>query len=416
MNICKNGYVYNNLLGEYVERVKKEVILPSFLNLELNTLKSYFKGETIVPVFRIFVLRNDETVNYEISEYVTDASFESSKQNGQVKSMSITLSNYDNHWKYGAKKNIKEGMKLRLDCGAVIDNILYWVTQGTFLVKEPNFSGDISSNKVSLSLCDKWGLWDGNVYGNTELKTIIPTQVPINQVFDTIVHENNGVDNNSMWDTKEILFDMGCSGYNTFYTIKQDAGQKKSELLLDMAKTIAADTFYDSKGHMRIRSNMLDFKNANYAPIWRFEEGDMDCSMPTLKYNKSKYFNKITTKGAIVNGYQFTATIENKNKHSLYNVYDNPVTPKTNKNTKLFSDQLCLEQCMYEMVQQSRGMMSVSLNCAYLPFLEIDRVVYLNFPSLGIYNEEFVIDSISYGLKTDCRMSLSLTSNNEVIF
>ena len=330
--------------------------------------------------------------------------------------MSLTLLNNKGFWKYGARGTLYEGMKIRYDCGIVIENSLYWVQQGVFLIKEPNFRSDNSSHRIQISLCDKWGLWDGSVFGNTELKTIIPAQVPVNQVFDTIVHEDNGVDVNRMWDDKEILFDMNCSGHNTYYTIRQDAGQQKSQLLLDMAKTISADVSYNSRGHMRVSSNVLDFMNSNYSPIWRFEEGDLDCAMPELKYNRAKYHNKIVTKGAILNGYQFSAIIENKNKKSIYNVYDTPVNPKVNNNSKLFSDQLCMEQCMYDMVQQSRGLMSVTINCAFLPFLDIDRMIYLNFPSLGINNEDFVIDGISYTIKTDCKMNLKMTSNTEVVF
>ena len=71
---------------------------------------------------------------------------------------------------------------------------------------------------------------------------------------------------------------------------------------------------------------------------------------------------------------------------------------------------------MYEMVQQSRGLMSASMSCAFLPFLDIDKMVYLHFPSIGLENQEFVIDGISFNLGTDCKMSLKLTSNNEVVF
>lgn len=403
-------------MGEYVENIKKETYLPSLLSLGLENLKKYFKGATIQPVFRILVLRPDESVEDEISEYVIGGSIDINKQSGQTRNSSLSIFNFDDRLKYGARKTIYEGMKIRIDSGVVIDNILYWSSQGIFLVKEPTFNGDISSRKIELSLCDKWGLWDGSVFGNTELKTIIPAGVPINQVFNTIVHEDNNVNPNTMWDTKDILFDTSCSGHDTYYTIRQDAGKQKSELLLDMGKTIAADISYDTNGYMRLKSSVLDFKNANYPPIWRFEEGDIDCTLPSLKYNKSKYYNKIITKGAILNGYQFTATIENTNKKSIYNIYDTPVAPKVISNSKLFSDQLCLEQCMYEMVQQSRGLMSASMSCTFLPFLDIDKMIYLHFPSLGLDNQEFIIDGISFNLGTDCKMNLKMTSNNEVIF
>lgn len=416
VNIYKNGYVYNNVYDEYLHSVSREILLPSFMELGMDFLINYFKGMTIIPVFRFFLLNDDESIKTEISEYISNASVNINKQVGQVRTINLSIANYNNFWAYGARKPLWDGAKIRYDAGFVADDTIYWSQQGIYLVKEPNFTGGVNAKNIQLTLCDKWGLWDSSVYGNTHLKTIIPNQVPINQVFNTIVHETDGVNENRIWDTKEVLFDMNCANYDTFYTIKQDAGQNKAQLLTDTGKTISADIYYDRTGHMRVKSNILDFKNSNFAPIWRFTQGDRDCDFPNLKYNKSNYCNKITTKGAIVNGYQFTATIENRNKRSLYNVYDSPATPKVINNTKLFSDQLCMEQCMYEMVQQSRGLMSVTMNCSYLPFLDFDKMVYVDFPDIGIENTQFVIDGISYNTHKDCKMSLKLTSNNEVVF
>ena len=161
MNVYKNGRVYNNVMGEYVENIESEMYLPSLLSLGIETLRQYFKKETIIPLFRVLVLRPDESVDDDISEYVTGGSIDINKQSGQTRSSSLSIFNFDGHWKYGARKNLYEGMKIRIDSGVVIDNILYWTSQGIFLVKEPTFNGDASSRKIELSLCDKWGLWGG---------------------------------------------------------------------------------------------------------------------------------------------------------------------------------------------------------------------------------------------------------------
>ena len=416
MNIYQNGRVYNNVYKEYISEIKKEVFTPSLLFLGIDQLFSYFKSHTIVPLFRVLKLRENETVDNDISQYVIGGSIDINKQSGQLRAANITLSNENDNIVYSPRGLVWEGSKIRIDGGVVIDNILYWSPLGVFIMKSPSFQGNNASRTVSLPLVDKWGLWDGSVYGNTEFKTIIPVGVPMSQVFDSIVHENNGENKHIMWDSKDVIIDSNCQGHNTYYTIKQDAGQPKSQLMLDMAKTICADLSYDINGHMRVKNNVLDFKNSNFSPIWRFSEGDVDCALPTLTYNRSKYYNKIITKGAIVNGYQFTASIENTNKKSLYNTYDTPIVSKTNKNSKLFSDQLCQEQCMYEMVQQSRGLISLVMECSFMPFLDVDKMIYLNFPSLNINNEQFIIDGISFNMGTDCKMNLKLTSNNEVVF
>ncbi len=414
MNIYDGGYVYENTHNEYIARVEHEVYFNSLLSLDMDILVRYFKGTSVIPVFRVFVLHDDETVDYEISCDVIDANLNISYQTGQRRTMSMTLSNADGHWIYGARNTLWHGMRFRLDCGVVIGDTLYWQRQGVFLLQEPSHAADGSRRTVSLTLCDKWGLWDGSVYGSTQFKTIIPAGIPMRQAFDSIIHEDDNT--GKMWDEKPLRFDNEYMDTTTYYTIKQDAGQNKSENLQSMAATISCDVYYDAKGCCNVASNISEFMNNNFPVVWRFTEGDADCSSPTLRYNRSRYYNKIITKGNIVNGYQFSAVAENRNRRSLYNTIDCPITPKVNNNTHLYSDTLCLEQSMKEMVDQSRGLLSVSLTTGYLPFLDVNQAVCLNFPSAGINDGVYVIDSISYSIGTACTMSLSLTSNTEVIF
>ncbi len=414
MNIYDGGYVYENISNEYISQVNHEVYLNSMLSLGMDTLIKYFKSTTVIPAFRLFVLKDNETIDYEISRDVVSASLNISYQSGQRRTMNVTLANENGHWVYGARSTLFEGMLFRLDCGVVIGDTLYWQQQGVFLLQEPSTSADSSNRKITLTLCDKWGLWDGSVYGNTQLKTIIPQGVPMRQVFDTFLHEDNGT--NKMWDIKPCRFNNEYWNQNTFYTIKQEAGQAKSENLLSIAKTISSDIYYDNKGHCTVESNILEFINNNFPVAWSFKEGDCDSSSPALKYNRSKYYNKIITKGNIVNGYQFSATAENKNRKSLYNTIDCPVVPKVNNNTKLYSDSLCLEQSMKEMVDQSRGLLGATITAGYLPFLDVNQAVWLEYPSINLMRSLYIIDSISYNMGSQCTMSLSLTSANEVIF
>lgn len=414
MIIYNQGYLYENVYNEHISQVDKEVSLTSMLSLGTDVLEGYFKSSSVIPVFRVLVLNEDESISYEISQDVISANLNITYQSGMRRTLDMVVSNADGYWEYGARKTLYEGMLFRLDCGAVINNTLYWQQQGVFILQEPSFSIDSSDNKINLTLCDKWGLWDGSVYGNTQLKTIVPQGELMRGVFDIFLHEDNGL--GDMWDIRQCRFNSDYWNQNTYYTIKQDAGQTKSEIMLDLAKTISSDVYYSPNGHCVLENNILDFINNNFSVVWRFEEGDIDCSAPTLKYNRNNYHNKIIVKGNIVNGYQFSATTENKNKKSLYNVYDFPIMPKVIENSKLYSDNLCLEQSMKEMVDQSRGLLNVTMTTGYLPFLDVNMGLFLNFPSLGVNNQTYIIDSISYDIGTECTMNLSLSSNYDVTF
>lgn len=413
MNIYENGYIYENTYNEYIGKADKEILLSSLLLLDLSMLYKYFKRETVIPVFRFFVLHDNETVDYEISRDVISANMNITYQSGQRRSINIELANQHGKWNFGASKNLWYGTRFGFDSGVIINNVVYWQKQGVFLLQDFTPALNSSRHTVSLTLCDKWGLWDGSVFGNTELKTRIPTQVPMRQCFNTIVHGINNL--GQMWDTKPIRFNTQHWDTLTYYTIKQEADQTIGQVLLDMAQTISSDIYYDTLGYMRVESNVLDCLSSNFPVVWRFDEDDMDCGSPSVKFGRANYSNKIKVKGAMVNGYQFTATVTNNNLESIYNAVTNPIKSKTISNTKLYSDMLCKEQAMYEMVKQSRGMRSVTLPTAFLPFLDVNQAVYLNFPSLDINNETYIIDSISYNIGTDCSMNISLTSDTEVV-
>lgn len=414
MNIYDSGYVRDNTRNRFAAEAEREVFLGSFLSLGSRVLERYFRSASVIPVFRVFVLDDDENIVKDISPDVVSASLSVTYQSGQRRTLSLTLANASGRWAYGVNKTLWHGQRFRLDCGAVIDGVLYWQRQGVFLLSEPSFSSGGSENTITLSLCDKWGLWDGTVYGNTQLRTVIPQGIPMRQAFDIILHEDNGTW--QMWDCRPCLFNNEQWDRNTYYTIKQDAGSQKSENLLNMAQTISSDVYYDNFGRCVVESNISEFIGGDVPVVWTFTENGRDCSSPVLKYNRGKYCNKIITKGNIVNGYQFSASVENRNRMSPFNVIDSPVTPKVNNNTHLYSDNLCLEQSMKEMIDQSRGLLSVSLTAGYLPFLDVNLGVRLMFPSLGIENKMYIIDSISYSIGTACTMTLGLTSFEEVVF
>ena len=55
----------------------------------------------------------------------------------------------------------------------VYNNITYWKQQGIFLLKDPSYSYSLSDHTINLSLCDKFGMFDGSVFGKTEFNRII---------------------------------------------------------------------------------------------------------------------------------------------------------------------------------------------------------------------------------------------------
>lgn len=415
MNIFKDGYIVNNTSNINISAVHKQVYLNSFNKIGLETLINTLKGDVVVPVFRLYLLYENEQVRLDASEDFISGDFSMQYQSGQRRSLNVTLANPDGKWKPKPISGlIWTGSKFRLDMGLFIGDTLYWKQQGVFLVKDPTMSRENSNQTITLSMCDKFGLLDGSVYGKTSLKTIVPAGVPICQAFSLLLTSDRG--NGKPFDINPIMFNTPHKNDSAYYTIKQEAGSNIGSILTEIGDTISSDVYYDEYGNMTVKSNINEFLSSNFPVVYRFNENDNDIISANISYNTSQTRNKIIVKGAIVNGYQFSATVENRNMKSDYCIQYNGEIPEYVTSSKLYSDKLCEERGMYDLIKYTRGSKTLNLACSYLPIFDVNQSVFVHYPSLELYNENYVIDSISMSIGSDARTSLTLTNINEVIF
>ena len=414
MNIYKNGYVVDTVQNIHVTAITEQVYLNSFHKIGADTLTRVLKGDIVIPVFRLYLLHDNEQIRMDASEDLISGSLSVQYQTGQRRTMNVTLVNSNNKWTPKPVSGlIWVGSKFRFDTGLVIGNVIYWKQQGIFLLKDASMARDNSNQTISLSLCDKFGMLDGGVYGKTSLKTIIPVGVPISQAFTSLLQSDRG--NGDPYDFKSIMFNSQYISTPVYYTVKQDVGNTIGDILIEMGKTISSDVFYDEYGSLNIQSNINEFISSNFPIIYRFNEGDRDVVSANITYNTSQVRNKVIVKGAVTNGYQFSATAENRNLKSDYCIQYNGIIPEIVNDSKLYSDQLCMERAMYDLVNYTRGTKTLNISGTYLPLLDVNQSVMVYFPSLGLYNENYVIDSVSLNIG-DGATSVTMTNINEVIF
>lgn len=415
MNIYKNGYIVDTVQNINIASITKQVYLNSFNKIGFDKLINILKGDVVIPVFRLYLLHDNEQIRLDASEDVTSSSLSIQYQSGQRRTMNITLANTDGKWNPKPITGlIWTGSKFRFDTGIVIGDILYWKQQGIFLFKDPNLVRENSNQTITLSLCDKFGLLDGTIYGMTSLRTIIPVGVPMYQSFNTLLTSDRG--NGVPFDIKPILFNTKYKDVLTYYTIKQEAGNNVGDLFIEMSETISSDVYYNEYGNMVVSSNVNEFISSNFPIVYRFTENDKDIISANITYNTSQIRNKVIVKGAIVNGYQFSAIAENKNLKSDYCIQYNGEIPENISDNNLYSDELCMERAMFELVNYTRGSKTLNISCTYNPIFDVNQSILIDYPSLNIHNENYVIDSISMNIEGGATTSLTLTNINEVIF
>ena len=205
------------------------------------------------------------------------------------------------------------------------------------------------------------------------------------QAFVTIVTADKG--NGQAYDMKPILFNSKMKDQVTYYTIKQEAGNLLSTLLTDMAGTISSDVYYNEYGNMVVESNVNEFLNANLPIVWQFNEGDRDLLNLSISEKSGDVVNTVIVKGNIVNAYQFHGRAENTNPLSPTCIQYRGYMYDVISDTAYFSDEMCTDKAMYELINHTRGVRTINISCPPLPIFDVNKAIVLYYPSEDINKE-----------------------------
>lgn len=407
MNILSGNIVKNKNI--HIDNIYKE---SSINELKLSDLTMALKAPIVTPVFRLYLLHEDESIREDISEYLLNCSLSITYQTGQRRSLSVTLVNDNNRFSPAPITGlIWIGSKLRFDTGILLNKTVYWKQQGIFVVQDPSLSIIGGNNTITFSLCDKFGLLDGTVFGKSSLKTIIPQGIHMRSAVGAIVSSDRG--NGIPYDVKPVLFDSRYADTEIFYTIKQDFNANCGDILIQLAESISCDIFYNEYGNCVLKSGLDDFAGDDGLPVvYSLNEGDNDVLNYNLSYNWKNMRNRIVVKGAIVNGYQFSGESAITSPKSPYCIALSGESAEVISDSKIYSDSLCRDRADYELIKRTRGIRTVNISTSYIPHLNVNEVIYLNFTNATGY---YVIDRLSMNCSdSNATCSITLSNTKEV--
>ena len=151
--------------------------------------------------------------------------------------------------------------------------------------------------------------------------------------------------------------------------------------------------------------------------MWIFKEDDIEFLDGTYHYNFDKLVNKVRVVGGVFNGKVFDAEAVNSNPASLANTQINRVHQKNVSDDNIYSDRLAQDRADYELYTSMREFCTVSCNCTLLPHLDVNNIIIIDKPELGIINEKFLINSLSMNFDgTAITMSFEACKVNEMPF
>ena len=364
--------------------------------------------------FRIFLLHEDETIKQDITPFVLlDGSLEKTYQQGQTRSMSITLINANNIWNPSpVKGQLFANSKFKIQMGVRVGNIDYWTDEGIFVCQDPDLSNQDANKTVSIELFDKFALLDGTITGIIETDFEIPLGTNIYKALRSLLRlpkDNLG----NPYDAQRIVFPLKYMNEKVPYTIQKTANNNIGEIIIDLANCLSCDVFYDETGHLTFRDVLDDLDYHNRNSVWNFQDNEF--INVRRKDNWSKIKNRYIVIGSNINGAQCKGIAENINASSPYNVNGNfGVRPEIIEDSLIYSNTYCEQRARYELKKNQMRNTSISFDCIFIPHISPNDLVRWSFEDYNYVNQKFIVDSVSIPLHPKERMGLTITNLDEL--
>ncbi len=386
-------------------------------NYNIDEIVSLINNSIITPRFRIFVLYNDETINYEIPiEDIKSGSgsYSENYQNGQRRSLSFAL--YNEHRQYSTGINgLWAGTRLRLEIGLELQNEdVIWFQKGVYIITNLLPKHSNSETIIEVSASDKFCLFE-NKTGTLETTYEIPVGSNIEEIIKTILGGDMG--NGMPFDTREIIYNSAFKGAVTQVTISKSAGDTYGSILLELATQLSAEIFYNNMGRLTIVpiANVVD--DINKPIIYDFDTAKGDMSNLDFSFDLESIVNRVIVIGSSSSGGVYQAVAVNDEPSSPLSVQRIGYrTGEIINDSNITSDILAKERADYELRQQLIIKSSSSINVSFNPLLTVNNLITITDDTYGLTKEKFLLQSISCSLGYEGTMSITISNLNNLPF
>lgn len=386
-------------------------------NYNIDEIVSLINNSIITPRFRIFVLYNDETINYEIPiEDIKSGSgsYSENYQNGQRRSLSFAL--YNEHRQYSTGINgLWAGTRLRLEMGLELQNEdVIWFQKGIYIITNLSPKHSNSETIIEVSASDKFCLFE-NKTGTLETTYEIPVGSNIEEIIKTILGGDMG--NGMPFDAKEIIYNSVFKGAVTQVTISKSAGDSYGSILQELATQLSAEIFYNNMGRLTIVpiANVVD--DINKPIIYDFDTRKGDISNLDFSFDLESIVNRVIVIGSSSSGGVYQAVAVNDEPSSPLSVKRIGYrTGEIINDSNITSDILAKERADYELRQQLIIKSSSSINVSFNPLLTVNNLITITDDTYDLTKEKFLLQSISCSLGYEGTMSITISNLNNLPF
>lgn len=380
-------------------------------------IEDLVRGYTIYPRFEIFVLNQDETEKYELplEDIISGGNYQENYQNGQRRTLSFTLNNEDGRYT-PSPNTIWVGQKFSLKIGMQIQETedIIWFNKGIFVCSDINPSKTKEQKTVSISLKDKFSVFEGNS-GTLTTSLDIEVGTDIESIIKDILLREIG--NGSVVDPKPFVYHTSFKGKKTPQKISESAGSKWSSVILKLATFLSAEVFYNADGQLTFVPIVDIMQDSEKPVLFNFFENEGDFQTNGFNLQFENIVNKVVVIGANVNGRTYTAEAVNSNSKSPTNY--KRIGYKTGdliNDSAITSDILAKERAEYELRKQSILKSTSSTTVYFNPMLSVNNLISITDDYYKLSRERFLLQTVSFGIDYSGIMSISSVNINELPF
>ena len=241
--------------------------------------------------------------------FIADGQINVNLQNGQRRTVSVTLDNTNEEFSYQYGK-LWFGQEIALDEGVILHSgSPFYLQQGVFLINTPTDSVTPRGNTMALNLVDKWANLDGSLRGTLEgtYEVLYGTNIftpiasllaedrgngiPLDRVTPIFTNYYNGMTQTLSDGTTAYLTDAP-------YTLTIEGGQSKADVVLGLTGMVNAWVGYDPSGALRIDPSQDDISDATKPISWTFGTDETTLLGMTYEVKKSEIYNDVIVVGA----------------------------------------------------------------------------------------------------------------------
>lgn len=345
-------------------------------------------------------------------------------QNGQRRSLSVTLSNVDSQFDYNVN-NLWFGQEIALDEGMILpDGSEYYIQQGIFTISDPQETFNPNLKTMELDLVDKWANIDGTLGGNLETTYEVPTGTNIFSPVSSLLAQDIG--NGRARDAVKPVYTVYYQGktqqlpdgstvslMDSPYTLTVSGdGGTEAEVVLKLAEMLNAMVGYDSSGALRFDASQDDIDDTTKPVLWTFSPEETTLIGLTYSVKNTEVYNDYIVVGDQLDDYtQPSGRAQNYDLRSPTNI--NIIGRKTIRQTAsgFATNTQCQDLAAWKLKRSTVLQKAVTIACPQILHLRENCLVEVaRTDKPGIPVERHLIQGFSRPLVGTDSMTISCVS------